>query len=88
MSCALSELQKSHWHDRDHSSLVAKPSCSCYGDMVRNFKGAALAETCSIWLILRCRKRTSENFAEVGDILNKDGKRRGWKMSFKCNRVV
>lgn len=88
MSCALSKLQKSLWHDRYHSSLVAKPSCSCYGDILGNLQGAALAETCSIWLILLCRTCTSENFAEVGDIINKDGKKRSWKASFTCNLLV
>lgn len=53
-----------------------------------NFEGATLADTGSIWLILLCRKCTSENFAEVGDIINKNGKRRGWKMSFKYNLLV
>ena len=67
---------------------MAKTSCSCYGDMLVNFEGAALAETRSIWLTSPCRKHTSENFAEAGEVTNEDGKRRGWKMSFKYDLLV
>lgn len=67
---------------------MPKTACSCYGDTLVNFEGAALAETGPIWLILLCKKCTSENFAEVGDVIKEDGKRRGWKMSFKYNLLV
>jgi len=56
--------------------------------MLVNFEGAALAETRSIWLTSPCRKHTSENFAEAGEVTNEDGKRRGWKMSFKYDLLV
>lgn len=42
--------------------------------MLVNFEGAALAEPGAIWLIFLCRKCTCENFAEVRDIINEDGK--------------